>query len=131
MYDIIFLQELWLSSEDLTLLKTVHKNFYTHAICLVGRPYDGIGIMWRKNISHACNVVDLNDVRLLGIDVDTIEGTIFLLNVYLPYQSSDIYEEYCNYLGKIASIIEEKHSSKIVTAGDFNAAVSVIYIIYK
>ena len=42
----------------------------------------------------------------------------------LPYQSSDNYEEYCNYLGKIASIIEEKDSSKIVIAGDFNAAVN-------
>ena len=131
-YDIIFLQELWLFSEDLTLLKNVHKNFDAHAICamnddgqlLVGRPYGGIGIMWRKNISHACNIVNLNDVRLLGINVDTIEGKIFLLNVYLPYQSSDNYEEYCNYLGKIASIIEEKDSSKIVIAGDFNAAVN-------
>ena len=50
--------------------------------------------MWRKNISHAdaCNVVDLNEVRILGIDVDTIECKIFLLNVYyLPYQSSDNY----------------------------------------
>ena len=110
----------------------MHKNFDAHAICamnddgqlLVGRPYGGIGIMWRKNISHACNVVNLNDVRLLGINVDTIEGKIFLLNVYLPYQSSDNYEEYCNYLGKIASIIEEKDSSKIVIAGDFNAAVN-------
>ena len=47
----------------------------------------------------------------------TIEGQIFLLNVYLPYQSSDNYEEYCNYLGKIASIIEEKDTTKIVIAG--------------
>ena len=91
---------------------------------LVGRLYGGIDIMWRTNIYHACNVVNLNDVKLLGIDVDTIEGKIFLLNVYLPYQSSDNYEEYCNYLGKIASIIEEKDSNKIVIAGDFNAAVN-------
>ena len=92
----------------------MHKNFDAHAICamnddgqlLVGRPYGGIGIMWRKNISHACNVVNLNDVRLLGINVefvDTIEGKIFLLNVY-NYQSSDNYEEYCNYLGKMPQL---------------------------
>ena len=61
--------------------------------------------MWRENIINACNAINLNDVRLQGIDVDTIEGKIFLLNVYLPYQSSDNYEEYCNYLGKISSII--------------------------
>ena len=60
---------------------------------LVGRPYGGIGIMWRENISHACNVVNLNDVSLVGIDVDTIEGKIVLPNVYLPNQYSDNYEE--------------------------------------
>ena len=46
-YDIVFLQELWLFSEDLTLLKNVHKNFDAHAMCamnddqqlLVGRPF--------------------------------------------------------------------------------------------
>ena len=72
--------------------------------------------MWRENISHACNVVNLNDVRLLGIDVDIIEGKI------LPYQYSDNYEEYCNYLGKIGTITEEKNCSKIVIARDFNDA---------
>ena len=80
--------------------------------------------LWRKSISHACTICDLQDNRLLGIDIDTNDGKLFILNVYLPYQSSDNFEEFCNYLGKIASIIEEKDTSTVVITGNFNAAVN-------
>ncbi len=57
-YDIILLQELWLPSNDMTLLKTVHPEFDgmssssmdTESGILSGRPYGGIGIMWGKLI---------------------------------------------------------------------------------
>ena len=90
----------------------------------VGRPYGGIGVVWRKTISHACTIFDLQDVRLLGIDIDTKDGKLFILNVYLLYQSPDNYEGFCNYLGKVASIIAEKDTSNIVITGDFNAALN-------
>ena len=32
--------------------------------------------------------------------------------------------EFCNYFGKIASIIEEKDTSNIVSTGDFNATLN-------
>ncbi|KAI0221959.1 hypothetical protein LSAT2_026796 [Lamellibrachia satsuma] len=33
----------------------------------VGRPYGGIGVLWRKTISHACTIFDLQDVSgLIG-----------------------------------------------------------------
>ncbi|WP_138921974.1 hypothetical protein, partial [endosymbiont of Tevnia jerichonana] len=48
-----------------------------------------------------------------------------ILNVYLPYQSSDNYEELFNYLGKIACIIEEKDTTNVIITGDFNAAVNI------
>ena len=90
----------------------------------IGRPFGGIGILWRKSISHACTICDLQDNRLLGIYIDTNDGKLFTLNLYLPYQSSDNFEEFCNYLGKIAPIIEEKDTSSVVITGDFNAAVN-------
>ena len=49
---------------------------------------------------------------------------MFILNVYLPYQSSDNFEEFCNYLDKIACIIEEKDTTNVVITGDFNVAVN-------
>ena len=131
-FDFIILQELWLSNEDISLLRSIHKAFEAYAVSAmndqlgiqVGRPFGGIGILWRKSISHACTICDLQDNRLVGIDIGTNDGKLFILNVYLPYQSSDNFEELCNYLGKIASIIEEKDTSNVVITGDFNAAVN-------
>ena len=37
----------------------------------VGRPFGCIGVLCRKSISHACTICDLQDNRLLGIDIDT------------------------------------------------------------
>ena len=90
------MQELWLSNEDISLLRSIHKTFEAYAVSAmndqlsiqVGRPFGGIGVLWRKSISHVCTICDLQDNRLLGIDIDT-----------------DNFEEFCNYLGKIACII--------------------------
>ena len=70
----------------------------------VGRPFGGIGVLWRKSISHACTICDLQDNRLLGIDIDTNDGKLFILNVSLPYQSSDNFEEFCNYLIALVTV---------------------------
>ena len=108
---------------------SIHKTFEAYAVnainaqlgIQVGRPFGGIGVLWRKSISHACTICDLQDNRLLGIDIDTNDGNFFILNVYLPY-----FEEFCNYLDKIASIIEEKDTSNVVINGDFDAAVNTL-----
>ena len=131
-FDVIILQELWLSKEDISLLRSIHKAFEAYAVSAmndqlgiqVGRPFGGIGVLWRKSISHACTICDLQDNRLLGIAIDTNDGKLFILNVYLPYQSSDNFEEFCNYLDKIACIIEEKDTTNVVITGDFNVAVN-------
>ena len=50
-FDVIILQELWLSSEDVSLLRSIHKAFEAYAVSAmndqlgiqVGRPFGGIG----------------------------------------------------------------------------------------
>ena len=44
---------------------------------------------------------------VLGIDIDTNDGKLFILNVYLPYQSSDNFEEFCNYFHSVNSMITD------------------------
>ena len=57
--DIVLLQETWLMPHDLNILTAVHKDFdgySTSAVdCtqeLIGRPYGGLSILWRKNMSN-------------------------------------------------------------------------------
>jgi len=116
----------------MVMLKKIHPEFDGIGISamdnesgiLSGRPYGGIGVMWKKSISTACIVKQYDDSRLLGITVDTNKGKVLLLNAYLPYQCPDHYEEYCNYLGKISAIVDECDTANVVIAGDFNAAVN-------
>ena len=52
---------------------------------------------------------------------------LYFINVYLPYQCSDNYDLYVEYLCKISATIEECHCSKIAIIGDFNAAVGTTF----
>ena len=76
--DIIFLQETWLTDFDTQFLTIISDEFYTKGISsmdssihlLAYSPDDGLGLLWRKSLGEKCNIVDLDDGRLLGIEVD-------------------------------------------------------------
>ena len=46
-----------------------------------------------------------------------------LLNVYLPYQCEDNFDEFMEYMGKSSDIIEETPCTHVCILGDFNAGV--------
>ena len=56
--DFIFVQETWLTNDELCLLKCLHADFYDDGVSamdttsgiLIGRPFGCIGILWRKSI---------------------------------------------------------------------------------
>ena len=87
----IILQELWLTQNEICQLKSVHPEFDGCGISsiddqsgvLSGGPYGGIGILWRKSMSHGCSVITYDDSRLIGINVRTNNGKYFILNVYI------------------------------------------------
>ena len=124
--DILFLQETWLSTQELALLNTLHKDFYAHGVSsmndgndvLTGRPHGGLCIMLKKSIGNICKVELLDDNRLLLCEIKTGRVTYGLINVYLPYDNGSNIEEYRYYLAKVDSIIREyTHAAAI---GDFN-----------
>ena len=85
-----------------------------------GRPYGGLAVLWRKEFTHACTLLNLDDVRLLGVTFDTNLGKMLLVNTYLPYQCADNFEDYCNCLGKIAVIVHEADTRNIVITGHYS-----------
>jgi len=58
-HDIVCLQEHWLLPGDLSLLCNIHNDFYgfgysavdVSSDMLIGRPYGGTAILYRKNLS--------------------------------------------------------------------------------
>ena len=69
--DIIFLQETWLSDQELPILANIHEDFYGQGISsidssggiLQGRPHGGLAILWRKSITARCRIKCTDDNR--------------------------------------------------------------------
>ena len=55
-----FLQETWLTHDELPLLRQIHADFDASGVSamdtgdsiLVGRPYGGVAILWRKQLGQ-------------------------------------------------------------------------------
>ncbi len=86
-----------------------------------GRPYGGLAILYRKSIAPKCKVINFDDNRIYGIEVTMPDGNLLLLNVYLPYESHNNFDEFMQYLGKINSIIQDWNTPYVCVLGDFNA----------
>ena len=130
--DILVLQETWLLEVDLSLLSNIHTQFYAKGISSVnvesgilkGRPHGGIAILWKKCFANRCKIIDFQDDKLLGLEVQHKDGKLLIVNAYLPYCADINIDEYAYYLGKIESIFSDYDSPYIYVIGDFNADIS-------
>ena len=92
--------------------------------CIIsGRPFGGVGILWRKDLNVKVTVKKFDDPRFMAVDVHSRDGSdsFCIVNVYMPYQSPDNRDEYVFCLGLLESFAEEISSNKIAFFGDFNA----------
>ena len=130
--DIVMLQETWLMEFQLSMLNNLHSDFYAKGVTavnidndiLTGRPYGGLAILWKKDIAQMCKIVEYNDNRLMGLELNTGNNTVMLINVYLPYNSTNNSDEYLYYLSKIEHIVSTYNSPYCYVVGDFNADVT-------
>ena len=89
---------------------------------LRGRPHGGMAVLWRKTLGSRCRVIDLQDNRLMGLEVTNDNGCkLFILNVYLPYSCYDNKDEYLFYLSKIENLLSSCDTPYSMACGDFNA----------
>ena len=61
---------------------------------IVGRPYAGVAIMYRKSLYDVLSHVDYKDTRLIGIALDSTSCKTLFVNVYLPYNKEDNFVKY-------------------------------------
>ena len=129
-HDVLLLQETWLTPDNLEFLNGVHEDFTCHSISavdlgqpLVGRPFGGLSILWRKSLGIKATLKTFEHNRMLGIQFETNFRRLLIINVYLPYYCLENYDEYLQCLGKIAYEIEDYDHSDVMIMGDFNANV--------
>ena len=129
---IIAVQEHWLTPNNLHLLNTVHPEFVGFGISAMnkkldsgiysGRPFGGVGFLWRKCFSKLIRVINGDDNgRCLCISIDRIGSSpLKLINVYFPCQSSNF--QYTVELGNCLGYIENVMlpSEDVIIMGDMN-----------
>ena len=73
---LVFLQETWLMPHNTSILHSIHDSFYGDGVLavntengiLVGRPYGGEAILWRKSSNMCVEIIkDKNVSRIMGI----------------------------------------------------------------
>ena len=132
-YDIICLQEHWLSSYENSILSNI-PNYKATVKCYddenphlpTHRPrgYAGIAIIWRDKIDSAIDILPDGSNRLQAIQVQTADAPITIINTYMPAEGS--LDQSTNY----ESILDEVHTvtqkyageSIILWIGDLNAS---------
>jgi len=131
-HDLILLQEHWLLPNELQLLSGIHTDYLATGASavdigsdvLVGRPYGGTAILYKRILANRISVVQTGDSRLTGIKINTRYGPTLILSVYMPtdYHDDDSLEKYVEICGKINALIIDSDIVECIIAGDFNCS---------
>src|SRR6267154_5886360 len=114
-FDVIFLQEHWLSSNDLCKLNYVDINFTSFGVSAMnskmengifsGRPFGGTAFLVKSNLLKFFTLieVDAESGRFLALRYCRNPVDLILINVYYPYfkLSSDYTIECCDLIVKL------------------------------
>ena len=96
-HDLVCLQEHWLLPSELGLLNTIHSDFYSSGSSavditsdiLVGRPYRGTAILYRKTLSNLVSILPTSNPRVTGVKMCTGIGPLLLITVYMQTDYND------------------------------------------
>jgi len=129
-HDLICLQETWLLPSELHLLSNIHSDFFgvgTSAVdmgsdVLVGRPYGGTAILYRKSICNSISIFPVSNVCIAGVTIKTEDGPVLLLTVYMPTEYNDdaSLEKYVEVCACLNAILMDGDTPHVAIAGDFN-----------
>ena len=110
-HDLVLLQEHWLLPNELQLLSGIHVDFFATGSSavdngsdiLIGRPYGGTAILYRKTLAGHISLVQTDESRLTGITISTRHGPTLILNVYMPtdYHDDDSMENMLIFVVKL------------------------------
>ena len=85
-----------------------HDSVYVTGL-LLGRPFGGIAILWRKSIGGCIQIDKYNDSRVMAIEYNNGNRKLLAVNIYMPCDdrstNSANYDEFIKYLGMMHAII--------------------------
>ena len=93
---VLFLQEHWLSNDQLRLLGDIDDNFiyagvsgFDNSDILPGRPYGGCAILWKSDLDARVDILQTNSKRLCAIRMIGDTFRLLFINCYMPYENEN------------------------------------------
>jgi len=129
--DIIGIAEHRLYNNELYKLNDINCNYDIHAKASsdlqvqdqnIRSGHCGIGLLWRKELSHCISIVETNNDRICAIELSGVlfSKSLFVICVYMPHQACKIstFENVINALGDLLARVQ--HQGEVVIIGDTN-----------
>ena len=107
--DMIFLQEHWLTTQELGFIDNVSSIFSNISLLfvnlrdnlLLGHPYDGLSILYKNSLTQFIKKINSNSDRLLMAELNNNKNSkLLLVNCYLLYDNGEDSFEICIDLNK-------------------------------
>ena len=130
--DILLLQEIWLLQNDIIpKLSKIHDNYYCSGVSgidqdvlLHGRPYGGMAVMWRKDLTKSYQTFTTESRRICGINFKLSNGlSLLVLCIYMPVDNRSqtvVDYEFDQCVGEVDTLIEKYQCDFVVVGGDLN-----------
>ena len=129
--DFLLLQETWLSCETEFKIGNIHNDYMYTAVSgmdtrdrvIMGRPYGGVAIMWKRSLSHCVKPIISSNKRISCVILEVENVKLIIICVYLPcenWSTTTEDREYLDCLDHINQLIEMYDVQAILIGGDFN-----------
>ena len=104
--------------EELPMLKSVKADFYADGVTamdtssglILGRPFGGIAILWRKSIVDCIQIHKYNDSRVMAIEYNNGNRKLLAFNIYMPCDDRSThnanYDEFINRIRNVTVLFE-------------------------
>ena len=125
---ILFLQEHWLSEDQLCLVGEIDSNFLYNGVSgfdcsdvLSGRPFGGCAILWRSDVLASVTALSTGSRRVCAIRLCNDNLKLLFINVYMPYEGKDeATDELADQLLVVEDLINNNLDCNVIVGGNFN-----------
>ena len=133
-FDVIFLQETFLTNNDLSMLNLIDENYYGIGVAasfserslqaMAGRPMGGLACLYKKSPCFKLDILHFSD-NFMVVSLNTGDKLITLVNLYIRSDLGDSVSmnAYLATLHDIQAFLDDNYFKSIYLCGDFNADV--------
>ena len=128
-YDIICVQETWVQEHEVNQLSSINSGYMAVSVSgidntniLQGRPYGGVCIMYRNELSSRCESVKLDTRRACSVKLSVNDNfKLLIVCVYMPCDPqlvNKVNVEYEEVLNCVEGLIQSTDCNGIILCGD-------------